>query len=42
LLLASTRVVPEKLTEAGFEFEHPEIGEALKALLKKLTPQAVP
>jgi uncharacterized protein len=34
LLLPSTRVVPEKLTEAGFEFEHPEIGEALKALLK--------
>ncbi len=33
LILASTRVIPKKLTDAGFEFEHPEINGALKKLL---------
>ena len=32
-LLASTRVVPKKLADAGFEFRHPQIDEALKAVL---------
>lgn len=33
LLLASTRVVPTKLTEGGFEFQHPEIDAGLAASL---------
>lgn len=33
LILASTRVVPKKLTDAGFEFEHKEIEEALRSVL---------
>jgi len=33
LLLASTRVVPEKLTAAGFEFQHAGIDSALAASL---------
>lgn len=32
-LLASQRAVPSRLQEAGFSFDHPEIGMALKALL---------
>ena len=34
LILASTRVLPKKLTDAGFEFEHPEIEGALEKLMK--------
>ena len=33
LLLVSQRVVPAKLLEAGFDFEHPELDAALHALL---------
>ena len=33
LLLTSQRVVPEVLTEAGFEFAHPELRGALEHLL---------
>ena len=35
LLLASTQVVPEKLEQAGFNFLHPTLLEALQFLLKK-------
>lgn len=35
LLLASTRVEPARLKEAGFEFKHPEIEGALRSALKK-------
>lgn len=35
LLLASARVEPARLKEAGFEFKHPEIEEALRSVLKK-------
>lgn len=35
LILASTRVVPQKLTNAGFEFEHSEIEGALADLSKR-------
>ncbi len=35
LILASTRVIPQKLSDAGFEFEHPDIEGALKSLLKR-------
>ncbi len=35
LLLASTRVEPARLKEAGFEFRHPEIEGALRSVLKK-------
>ncbi|HEX8282073.1 MAG TPA: TIGR01777 family oxidoreductase [Pyrinomonadaceae bacterium] len=35
LLLASTRVEPARLKEAGFEFKHPEINEAMRAVLGK-------
>jgi NAD dependent epimerase/dehydratase family enzyme len=31
LVLASTRVKPERLEQAGFEWEHPEIDSALQA-----------
>ncbi len=34
LLLASTRVVPTKLSDAGFEFRHPELESALAAALE--------
>ena len=34
LLLTSARVVPAALLEAGFEFTHPELDEALTALLR--------
>jgi uncharacterized protein len=33
LLLFSTRVVPKKLMESGYEFCHPEIEDALEDLL---------
>ena len=33
LLLASTRVVPTKLTEGGFEFQHAEIDAGLATSL---------
>ncbi|MGC2638956.1 MAG: DUF1731 domain-containing protein [Acidobacteriaceae bacterium] len=33
-LLASQRMVPQRLIDAGFVFEHPEIQTALKALLR--------
>jgi len=35
VLLASARVVPEQLTEAGFQFQHPRLDSALKTLLGK-------
>jgi uncharacterized protein (TIGR01777 family) len=34
-LLDSTRVVPSKLTAAGFEFKYPEISSALVEMLSK-------
>ena len=34
LLLASARVVPERLKEAGFEFGHPDLAAALDGLLQ--------
>jgi hypothetical protein len=33
LLLASARVQPKRLVESGFEFRHPEIAPALRAVL---------
>jgi NAD dependent epimerase/dehydratase family enzyme len=33
ITLASQRVLPRKLTETGFSFSHPEIGDALAAAL---------
>lgn len=33
LLLAGARVIPEKLTDAGYEFKHPALAPALKSLL---------
>jgi uncharacterized protein (TIGR01777 family) len=33
-LLASTRVAPRRLSEMGYEFRHPTIGQALDAVLK--------
>lgn len=35
LLLSSQRVVPERLEQAGFTFEHRRIGEALESVLYK-------
>ncbi len=35
LLLASTRVVPERLQNSGYSFQYPELGPALKHLLNK-------
>lgn len=35
LLLASAHVTPARLTEAGFTFEHAEVGAALQAVLGK-------
>ena len=32
-MLDSARVVPERLTKAGFSFQHPELGEALRNIL---------
>ena len=34
-LLASTRAVPQKLIEAGFQFEHPDLQTALEAILQE-------
>jgi hypothetical protein len=33
LLLASTRVEPEKLLDAGYHFQYPELEDALKHIL---------
>lgn len=35
LLLASQRVLPERLTESGYAFAQPELGPALEALLRR-------
>ncbi|MCE7929575.1 MAG: TIGR01777 family protein [Dehalococcoidia bacterium] len=35
LLLSSQRVVPARLQESGFEFEHPHLEPALRAVLEK-------
>ncbi|MGQ0537257.1 MAG: TIGR01777 family oxidoreductase [Methanobacteriota archaeon] len=40
LLLASQRVVPTKLQEAGFRFRHVEVGEAMAASLAVPSPKA--
>jgi len=40
LLLASTRTRPARLLASGFRFEHPELGETLRHLLKEDTRQA--
>jgi uncharacterized protein (TIGR01777 family) len=37
VLLASTRVVPERLLACGFTFEHPTLREALQNLLLRVT-----
>jgi uncharacterized protein (TIGR01777 family) len=37
LLLTSTRVYPKKIVEFGYKFLHPELGEALKHILKAET-----
>lgn len=37
LLLTSTRVYPKKIIEFGYKFLHPELGEALKHILKAET-----
>jgi uncharacterized protein (TIGR01777 family) len=37
LLLTSTRVFPKKIVEFGYKFRHPELGEALKHILKAET-----
>jgi len=34
LLLSSIRVTPSRLLDAGFEFEHPQLDEALRAVLE--------
>jgi NAD dependent epimerase/dehydratase family enzyme len=35
LLFGSQRVLPTVLTEAGFEFQHPDLEPALRAMLGK-------
>jgi hypothetical protein len=35
VLLASERVIPEQLTQAGFHFQHPQLAPALESLLGK-------
>ncbi len=35
LLLSSTRVLPKKLMDSGYQFCHPELEEAFEHLLKK-------
>jgi NAD dependent epimerase/dehydratase family enzyme len=35
ILLASTRVVPEKLLQAGYEFRFPDLRPALEAMLAR-------
>ncbi|MGB5013122.1 MAG: TIGR01777 family oxidoreductase [Pyrinomonadaceae bacterium] len=34
LLLASTKVIPKRLEDAGFEFKHPNLKEAIEAAVK--------
>ncbi len=34
-LLSSIRVIPEKLTQAGFRFQHPDLAPALESILAK-------
>ena len=34
VLLASERVIPRRLTEAGFEFTYPDLGDALRAIIE--------
>lgn len=34
-LLASARAIPAQLTQAGFDFKHPELGAALESLLAR-------
>ena len=34
-MVDSVRVIPENLTKAGFDFSHPELGEALRNVLKQ-------
>lgn len=41
LLLASTRAVPARLIEAGFEFAHPMLDQALDAVLRELPERPV-
>jgi NAD dependent epimerase/dehydratase family enzyme len=33
MLLGGARVVPEKLLQAGYEFRHPKLRDALHAML---------
>ena len=42
LLLASTRAVPTKLLDAGFDFQHPDVTSALRAVLGKSLPSPAP
>ena len=35
LLLVGQRVVPEKITQAGYQFQYPELAGALRAILKE-------
>jgi NAD dependent epimerase/dehydratase family enzyme len=35
LLLASARVLPTRLRETGFQFEHPDLELALRELLER-------
>ena len=35
LLLSSTRVIPKKLMDSGYEFRHPELGGAFEQLLNR-------
>jgi NAD dependent epimerase/dehydratase family enzyme len=37
VLLASTRVLPERLLASGFKFEQPTLREALQNLLLRVT-----
>jgi NAD dependent epimerase/dehydratase family enzyme len=37
VLLASTRVLPNKLLSSGFTFEHPALRDALQNLLLEVT-----
>jgi uncharacterized protein len=33
ILLASTRVMPQKLAESGFEYQYPDLEKAIRSLL---------
>ncbi|GAA0925189.1 hypothetical protein GCM10009559_09870 [Pseudonocardia zijingensis] len=37
-VLGSLRVLPERLVKAGFTFDHPDIGSALRAALLRPCP----